>query len=70
MFDDLFNAGILALLCAIGTAAATSAFHTDAGAPPATAQVVQQPQVVVLPRIVIAARRPSTVRDVALASDE
>jgi hypothetical protein len=69
MSDDLLNAGTLALLCAVGAAAAASAFFGDAETPPAT-RFIARTDIVTLPTVVIVGQRRSAHRDLELASRE
>ena len=68
MFDDLLNAGTLALICAVCAAAAAPAFPGNA-ATPAT-QVMARADVVTLPSVIVVGRRRPVQRDLALASRE
>jgi len=69
MSDDLFNAGTLALIWAVGAAAAASAFSGDAATPPAT-QLITRADIVTLPTVVVVGRRRTAQRDLELASRE
>ena len=69
MSDDLFNAGTLALICAVGAAAAASAFTGHASTPPAT-QFIARPDIVTLPAVIVVGQRRPAHRDLELASRE
>jgi hypothetical protein len=69
MSDDLFNAGTLALICAVGAAAAAPALPGDAATPPAP-QLIARTDIVTLPTVVVVGRRRPAQRDLELASRE
>lgn len=69
MFDDLFHAGFLTLIVAIGAAAAAAAFDTGASSTLPTTPIAQT-HVVALPTVVLIERRAPLQRDLALTSDE
>jgi hypothetical protein len=69
MSDDLFNAGTLALICAVGAAAVASAFPGDAAITPAT-RFIARTDIVILPAVVVVGRRRPAEHDLVLASHE